>query len=1364
MKASLLFVLLSWWSISGTCINRCFSEIHSAALDFEVINNVSGLPANEIRRIHQDKEGLLWFASNCGLIRFDGYEFKSYRINIDHPKLLFSNTVTALADDAETMWIGTNKGLNYLNKSTQNILLVQSADLQNVTINKIVPAKGNTVWLATSNGLYHCKKEGIKVELKKINFISQAQNPNIKSLLLDSKGRMWIGVDKQGLFRYDFSLNQFIKYPDGKCSNFAHVLYEDHQGRIWVGSWGDGLILLEQDIDPRTTHYKKYRTVPMSANSIGSNIIYSITEDKLSGDIWVGHRQGLSILKGPVSEGNFQNYTFDGKENNLSNNDVSDLFQDHNGCMWLATIGGGINKVDLNRSKMKYDPLPSNITKQYNTRFITAIAADSGQKLWLGLKNKGIVVYDTCHSKYHSSSDLPALRMIPPTANIRSICDIDNGNQMWVGTEDYGLFCIKMNSGSPIQCTHIQTKDSTLISNNNIYQIYQDKLKQVWIGNGNGISVVSPSLTLIARESFQQQGNQRTPVTSFAEHYNGDMWIGTRTKGVIKASIEGGRVNYKCYTAEEDAINNNNVLSVFVDASGHIWAGTQGGGLSLYESKQDKFIPINKKFNIPYDDIFNIFQDSQNHIWACTHNALIRIGVYNESPIEIYDSSEYPWTNVFAPECAIRKISDSCYVIGGMNGLNFLNPFVMSANIHVPPLVITDIRIDYRSIFDYPQQEEYQYTGNHLTLNNDHNNFSAHFAALNYNNPQRNQYAYRLIGFEKEWNYTDAGQRSANYTNLSKGKYKLQIISSNENGVWREKPIELFITVLPSVFDTWYAYLIYTLLLSILLYIIYRVGVNKIHLHNQLRIAEIEKEKQEELTQSKLRFFTNISHELLTPLTIIGCSSESVEVQGENQKKYITTIQNNVNRLITLIRQVLEFSKAENGKLVLKVSEGNLSEIVSSVCENDFKMLARQRGISLTYNIPKPVRGWFDADKVDKIINNLLSNAFKYNYDNSFVHVSLDEDYDEDRRFAIIRVEDGGVGIEPDKIPHIFERFYEDDYRETKKQGTGIGMALTKSLVELHKGDIVVTSIPGKGSCFTVSFPVNEFAYNDEEKMNIASVALPSEEISIQTDSHIKILVVEDNDELRAIICQTLSKSYTVESASNGQEAIDKLNKHSFSLVVTDVMMPVMDGNQLCAFIKSQIAYSHIPVIMLTARTTTEDKIAGYESGADAFITKPFHVSLLISRINNLLKGRELLINNYKKADDSVQPQSITYTSIDEEFITNAIKIVEKNISDEDFSFESLVGEMNVSKSTLYRKIKSLTGMTTSDFVKDIRLKTACRIMRENHVNIAEVAYLVGFGQPKYFTYCFKKKYGILPSEYASQYTKSQMTYEQPTD
>lgn len=549
---------------------------------------------------------------------------------------------------------------------------------------------------------------------------------------------------------------------------------------------------------------------------------------------------------------------------------------------------------------------------------------------------------------------------------------------------------------------------------------------------------------------------------------------------------------------------------------------------------------------------------------------------------------------------------------------------------------------------------------------------------------------------------------------------------------------------------TWYAYVLYVLTGLGAVFIAWRTASNRIRLRNRLQIAEIERQKNDELAQSKLRFFTNISHEFLTPLTIIGCSAEALENGGDGSDNGLKVIKNNVVRLRNLIRQVLDFNKVETGKATLQVKDSDITEVVRNICANDFEMLARERDITLTCETPRTINGWYDPDKVDKIVTNLLSNAFKYNYDNSFVHVSVVEDYDETHRYAVISVKDGGVGIAPDKIGRIFENFYDNDFREIRKEGTGIGLALTKSLVELHKGTISVESIPGEGTSFTVRIPVNEGSYTQEERK--ASIPMLSGDMPLNTvEAGRRILIVEDNSELRLIMGQYLVKYYVVESAADGMEAVGKLKDSVFDIVITDLMMPRMDGEQLCRYIKTNIEYSHIPVIVLTAKTGTEDRIKLYDIGADAYITKPFQMPLLVSRISNLLRGREELMNNFAKSDDSVQLQSITYTSLDEKFIANAVRIVEENISNEDFSFDAFTGEMNVSKSTLYRKIKSLTGMTTTDFIKDIRLKNACRIMKEKTVSVAEVAYQVGFGQPKYFTYCFKKKYGILPTEYMAR-------------
>ena len=1318
------------------------------SLYFEVYGYSRGLSSNEVRRIHKDREGLLWLASQNGLIRYDGYGFKAFRCEMENPQPLKSNFISTVADDDKYLYVGTDNGLSYLDKSPLTIHNPPQELFRNVTINKIIP-RGDTIWLATNYGLYSCNRDSWT--LTKHDIVKDGVLENIKDIIIGSDGDMWVGVITKGLFRYDFESGDFAFYTRGNCSDFAHVLYEDADRNLWVGSWDGGLTRIQHPESPRTARYTTFRTKPGTPHAIASDIVYTIRQDAVSGDLWVGGRYGLSILKKPFDQGHFENYVFDGMVGNLPNNDISDIYQDENGVMWLATIGGGLCKVDRKESRtVRYDPL-SQIARDLNTRYVTAIHADAKGMLWLGLKSKGLVIYNPATGEYTPSAAISALRNIPSTAKIISICSFKAGEELLLAAEMGDLYHVVLQNGIPVSSRRIRAGANSFVGYNYVNAIFQDRQKRIWVSHGPEITLLDENLHVLTDKILGRKGF-RAFVRSLAQTREGDIFAGSSTEGVLRIRINGSDMQIRTYDTQNGKLNNNIIQSLFVDRSNNIWVGTQGGGLSRYDSATDTFIPVNDRYNIPYNDIFNIFQDRFGNIWMCSNNDIIRLGEADRASTMLYKSSGSTLGNSFVTNC-LTTISDSIHVIGGMNGLNLIKPLKDPDISHTPPLVISDIRIGYNSIYEHTeQQDRFRYADNRLTLNHRHKDFSIEFASLSYETYHNDQYAYRLLGYETGWNYIGTTQRIASYTNLKKGDYTFQVKSAGANGIWMQTPVELEVRILPSPFETWYAKVIYTLLVLTGLYALYRIAANKMRMRRRLLIAELEKRKNEELTRSKLHFFTNISHEFLTPLTIIGCSAESIATTDESLRNTVSIIKNNATRLQNLIRQVLDFNKAESGKLELHVAEGNLSEMVRSICENDFSVLARQRNILLSCDIQGTVKGWYDADKVDKILTNLLSNAFKYNFDNSYVAVSLREDYDENHRYAVLSVKDGGMGIEPDKLDKIFEKYYSMDYRkDTKSKGTGIGMALVKALVDLHKGSVQVESTLGTGTTFVVTIPINERSYTEAERL---SKSFTPQEMPAcnRPDEQKRILIVEDNAELRHVIALQLARLYTVDTASNGVEAQQKLADHAYDLIVTDWMMPEMDGTELCRYVKTNIEYSHIPVIMLTAKSSIEDKITSYDLGADAFISKPFEVSLLVSRIENLMKGKERLIRNYAQSEDSVQLKSITYTSLDERFIRNAVKIVEENISNEEFSLDDFVDVMNVSKSTLYRKIKSLTGMSTNEFIKDIRLKHACRIMQGKRMSISEIAYMVGFGQPKYFTYCFKKKYGILPSEYMDRH------------
>ena len=1337
-----LITLFSLFCIQSFCLADSKPQ-----LKFESIDDRDGLPWNEVRRIHQDKEGFMWFSTYLGLVRYDGYEFKVYRNSIENGELLSSNFITTVADDNSKIWVGTNNGLNYISKSDYSFHKVElpSYKFGNTSIQKIVPIR-DTVWIASSNGIMIYTENNGKANVEEKRLPNDIRMGKIESFLYDSKGRLWIGAESIGLLRYDFSSDSFIRYPEAECHDIAHSIYEDSEGNIWLGSWGKGLVQLIEGRIAAESQYRYFKNDPSDARSISSDIIYSIKEDRLSGDLWIGHRGGLSILKKEeIDRGLFDNYQYDGTENSLSSNDISDIFQSKDGTMWLATIGGGINRVFLKKTEITRLDI-SDITKNCHTSFITSLYKDKMDRLWIGLWNKGLAILDMKTGKWKHHTEIPEFSCLPPNSKPVNIAPVNGGSSLVMEVEGKGIYIIKLNGLKVSSVSHfILNKDNT--TNNFTSFLQQDAQGNIWLSDKVNITITDSSFNLSGKDIIKS-GNWQN-VTSCIQDSDGNTWAATQKNGIMKISSEGNDFNITNYNLSSGKFNSDQATSLCIDDNDNIWAGSLGGGINVYNKETDSFECLNIQLNIPHADIFNIFKDNKGYIYACSHNSIVRILTLENNSYDIMEANLFPWHNVFHSKSAVCQIGDDTYAISGMNGISLVDTSLRKfRKKESSPIVITDIAIGYNSIYTKGCPSQCEFKNSSLVVNKSNNTFSVKFADLNFQNPGQTMYAYRLKGYDDKWIYSNPNERIANYTNIPKGRYCFEVRSSNAAGEWNDTPARLNIRVKPGIFEAWYSYIVYLMIaLGILIMGIYFTR-RKMAIKIRLDKAEMERNKNEELTRSKLSFFTNVSHEFLTPLTIIGCSIENLD--KEDSKKII---QNNINKLRNLIKEIIDFNKAESKKLSLRVSNSNMSELIQAICENDFKVLAQNKNIDLSYDVPSTVKGWYDANIVDKVLTNLLSNAFKYNYENSFVKVSLREDFSEDNRYAIIEVKDGGVGITPDKLEHIFDRFYENDFRNTKKEGIGIGLALVKSLVELHKGKIEVKSVPGKGTDFILTLPINEGAYSENERKtdDIWQENTPV----IQAEGKGKnILIVEDNPELRHVMCQYLSRYYVVDEAGNGKEAISKLEASYFDLVITDLMMPEMDGNELCRYIKNQVDYSETPVLMLTAKTSAQDKINAYDSGADAFMTKPFQMPLLVSRISNLLKGREQMKHNYSKGDDSIKVDTIAYTTLDEKFLEKATSLIEENISNEDFKLDDFVSEMNVSKSTLYRKINALTGMPCNEFIKDTRLRKAAILMKEKTASVSEIAYTVGFGQPKYFTYCFKKKFGMSPTEYMASHKK----------
>lgn len=749
--------------------------------------------------------------------------------------------------------------------------------------------------------------------------------------------------------------------------------------------------------------------------------------------------------------------------------------------------------------------------------------------------------------------------------------------------------------------------------------------------------------------------------------------------------------------------------------------------------------------DFPTDIINSITEDKDGSLWLGTNIGLIRFypaSNLKNSIFRLYDKSNGLPDNQFLPRAVSQSNNGEIY-FGTHHGYIHFYPDEINAFKRENDVFITDFKINSKSI----ESDIIPGYAKEVNVPGNYSNFTIEFSPMLYTAPDKVRYTYKLEGYDKEWQYSGAEKRFAYYTNLPPGKYHFKLKCTDEYGKWNNLTRELDINILPPIYMTWWAYCIYIILSIVIVAYIYRSAKQRIRLRTAMQIQKIEQEKTNEVNQAKLRFFTNITHELFTPITIISAAME--DSRNLIPKKDYEIISQNTNRLIRLIQQILEFRKAETGNLKLQVTKQDLSAFIAKNIES-FQPLMKQKNISIEFiSAEKEFQAFFDADKIDKILYNLLSNALKYNTEGAHVEVILTPV--EDGKRAEIQVKDNGKGLTERTMKNLFKRFYDGDFRKFNTSGTGIGLSLVKDLVVLHKGDIKVDNHPGEGVNFIINLPVNSDEFTTEEcneNRQQSELAANYEQDLVENaeNNEFNILIVEDNPDLVLLMKNILSRKYNVFTASNGKEAMKILKEQDIQLVVSDVMMPEMNGYELCEAIKNDIEYNHIPIILLTAKTSEEDVVEAYQSGADAYLKKPFSVNVLQARISNLLLAREKRIQKFK-GQMVFKPQEIDYTTPDEEFIKQVMDCVYQHYSEPDFDQNKLADILGYSKSTLYRKLKSLTGMSTSNLIKDVRLKRAYELLnKKGGTRISDIAYMVGFNDPKYFGICFKKEFGVLPS------------------
>ena len=817
----------------------------------------------------------------------------------------------------------------------------------------------------------------------------------------------------------------------------------------------------------------------------------------------------------------------------------------------------------------------------------------------------------------------------------------------------------------------------------------------------------------------------------------------------------------QCFKGWETLVSDN-IGAICVDDNGLVWMGSQDGDVFTYDPQTNKVENLSDMFDMLEEGIFNIITDQLGHIWISTNKRVIEYDPKNGGIMD-YSTMTDVMVNSFMPN-SYYKTRSGKILYGGNKGISVFTPYDhLSDNPRRIRTMVSDVKIDGVSSLLEKNNQRFNLRSQIISLNAGDKNIEIDFSSLNYAFPDKIKYAYKMDGVDDDWVYVRGDRQFAFYNQLPKGKRTFYLKTTDVNGLWSNYIAEVQVFKQPAFYETLWAYLFYIVFTLLCLYLFYHRMKRRIQLRHELRIAQIDKEKSEELVQTKLRYFTNISHDLLTPLTIITCLIDDAEMTNGSRISQLTMIRSNVNKLRRLLQQILDFRKVESGNMKLSVSKSDVISFIDDVCKIHFTPLMRKKNQTFTFlTEDRHLMAYFDRDKLDKIVSNLLSNAYKYTANGGNIKLIVDSYWESENHHLRIQVVDTGEGIAPADLENVFKRFYTIN-KGDESESNGIGLSLTKDLVELHHGTINVESELGKGSTFTVDLPINKDSYQEDELISehisangintdliLEKEALADSQVGEGEDAQIAdvhLLLVEDNEELLFLMEKILSKHYHVLIAKDGLEALNVIKDNEIDIIISDVMMPEMDGLEFCRALKSNLETSHIPIILLTAKNTVEDRIECYNAGADGYISKPFELKILEARINNFIMHKknkqEEFRSNVEVNIDSLEP-----SSIDKEFLDKVISVINSNMSEGDFDVVQLADALAVSKSSLYRKMKLATGLSPIEFIRNIRLKHGSQLLKDKSISVAEVAYECGFSNPKYFATCFKEEFGVTPKEY----------------
>jgi len=1378
------------------------SQPQNNEYSFRHLTTKQGLPSNIVNSIIKDSTGFMWFGTGNGLVRYDGYSFKTYNFPYD--------SITGSANQTAIELLEYNKYLILVGTSHHGLLIFDKIDESFTSythnlkssiaadhnwVNSVFRDKKGIIWIGTQCGLDRFDiTNGIITTFRQEPDKSESLKDHLRAVFEDSQGILWLGT-ADGVYHFNRKTEEFTKFnlrseiPEGYFRKVT-CFVEDKNGIIWIGTlWG--LYKFNRIVNTIKTYLPwelviQDQIVMGTPNSLSNIHIESIEVDTSSNELWIATQWGLNNFS--IKNETFSIFQSDNRNpKSISTDFILDVYIDDVKRLWIGTYSGGISHLDYKNNYFHQVDLKYGNGNNYYFQASCFLVDD--KTLWIGGMNDGIIEFDSSfnykNNYYHFSP--VSVSLDERGQNSIDCLFKDTFENIWLGYLGWGLALFDKEKRQ-FERIELPIKKLNRYNALKINSLTQDSFELLWIGTNSGLFYIdlqkpfSKNIKIVDHNKLQID-----EVITLFEDRRKRLWISTRNNGTFHLDPKSRKpMRFKHYFNKNEISDEfcvNYINSIFEDLDSTIWLGTDCG---LYSYCHTNKIKEEIEFNRAYiGSIIEIFGSKNKNLWMLHEtNGLIRYNPYDSSqnikqfstsdglPFDEFNTLSNYQNSFYQSQDGKLFISSPT---GSGNGFLWFHPDSVKDNKKIPKLSLTEFKVGNKSF----SLDSSITAKKHITLKYNQNFFSFEFAALDFLIPEKNQYAYYLAGLEDDWTYT-GNMRLANYTGVPPGEYTFLVKGSNNDGYWNETGISIHISILPPFWRTWWAYLVYILVFIAIVYSIIHYYLRRQKLIHNLEIEHLEAEKLKELDSLKTRFFTNISHEFRTPLTLIlGPGKQLIsKLPDPTNKHTLSIILKNANRLRVLVNQLLSLSKLDSGKMQLHATETNIIPLVRGYVQS-FESLAKQNKIGLIFKAEKDkINVWIDIEKLEQILYNLLSNAFKFTKSGDRIEVIVGtQKYTneslKDVHVCSISVSDSGSGIPKEKLANIFDRFYQaDDSLTRSSEGTGIGLAVVKELVSLHHGEIRVESEPGHGAIFNILFPLDKEHLKPDEIVDehliepFESTTLAFEEVNlteqparkdqpINTEIELPLmLIVEDNSDMRDYISSFFNTEYQIIESENGKEGMIKTFEYIPDIIISDIMMPEMDGNEFCNIIKKDERSSHIPIILLTAKASKESRIEGLETGADDFITKPFDGDELKVRVNNLVEQRSKLrklvekkLRQRKSAFD-IEFDDSNISSMDEKFLQKLVTILGKQYANPELKVEEFTKEVGLSRIQLHRKITALTGTTTSEFIRNFRLNRAAELLKLKSGSISEIAYDVGFNSPSYFTESFRKYFGVPPSDY----------------